>query len=164
MNCSDLSQIKNHIYSQELFNMEGQKVAEISRKKMALRITYHIYSGPEMTERRATLNLRHTGLHKKAHVYVYQAPFASKDDPTNIDNMEPEILIKAKTVNNCPTISEVEIVNEKTGEVYAEISKERAREVLEETSAKTYLLSVKSGVDVAFMVMCAVFFNIAVKL
>ncbi|KAL5272510.1 hypothetical protein ACHWQZ_G000646 [Mnemiopsis leidyi] len=161
---NDVFQVKNHVYSQELYNMEGQKVAEITRKKMASRITYHIYSGSEMTERRATLNLRHSGLQKKAHVYIYQPPFASREDPTNIDDMEPDIIIKAKTGNNCPSIGEVEIINKNTGEEYAEISKEKAREVLGETSSRTFLLTVKSGVDVGFMVMCAVFFNIAVKL
>ena len=155
--------MRNHIFSHELFDMYGRKVAELVRKKFAWRITYHIYSGFDMIQRRATLHLRHFEFRKKGHVYIYQPPYATRDDPTNIDNMEPDIIIKSENVNFFQLVSEVKMFSGRTGEEYAEISKDRANAVLGETSMQTYLLTVKPGVDVGLMVMCALFFNIAVK-
>ena len=144
--------------------MYGRKIAELVRKKFAWRITYHIYSGFEMIQRRATLHLRHFEFRKKGHVYIYQPPYATRNDPTNIDNMEPDIIIKSDDINFFRIVSEVKIYSGPTGEEYAEISKEKANVVLgDTTSIQTYLLTVKPGVDVGLMVMCTLFFNIAVK-
>ena len=77
--------------------------------------------------------------------------------------MEPNIIIKSENVNFFSRISEVKMFNAQTEEEYANISKERANEVLDNPSSQTYLLTVKPGVDVGLMCMCALFFNIAVK-
>ena len=143
--------------------MNGRKVAELVRKKFSWRITFHIYSGFEFIQRRATFHLRHLEFRKKAHVYIYQPPYATRDDPTDIDNMEPDIIIKSENVNFFSLISEVKMFNGQTEEEYADISKEKAQQVLADTTMQTYLLTVKPGVDVGLMCMCAVFFNIAVK-
>ena len=141
--------------------MEGNKVADLVKKKMAIRITFHIYAGDEMSERRATMNLRAMSLKKKAHVYLYDPPYPSQDDPTDLGDMKPALKIKAE---NCGSwISEAKIVNAETKEVYAEMSKSAAKEELEEAGCKTYVMTVKPGVDVAFMSMCALFFNVAIK-
>ena len=156
-------QVRNHVSSHELFDPEGQKVAELVKKQLAWRITYHIYSGLDMIERHATLNLRHLESPNKAHVSIYQPPYATRHDPTNIDDLEPDFIIQSENVNFIRRMSEVKILNASTEEEYANISKEKAKEVLDNPSNQTYLLTVKPGVDVGLMCMCALFFNIAVK-
>ena len=119
--------------------MNGRKVAELVRKKFSWRTTFHIYSGFEFIQRRATLHLRHFEFRKKAHVYIYQPPYATRDDPTDIDNMEPDIIIKSENVNFFSLISEVKMFNGQTEEEYADISKEKAQQVLADTTMQTYL-------------------------
>jgi len=75
--------------------MEGNKLAELVKKKMAMRVTYHIYMGEEMSERRATLNLRAMTFKKKAHVYLLEAPYPSRDDSTELPD-KPALKIQAE--------------------------------------------------------------------
>ena len=149
------------MFSQEIQDMEGNQIAELVKKKMAMRITYHLYSGEEMAERRGSMNLRAMTVKKKAHVYLYEPPYLTRDDSTDLSDMKPALKIKAENWGNW--IKETKIVNAETGEEYAELSKSAAKEELEETSCKAYVMTIKPGVDVAFMCACAVFFNVAIK-
>ena len=149
------------MFSQEIQDMEGNQIAELVKKKMAMRITYHLYSGEEMAERRGSMNLRAMTVKKKAHVYLYEPPYLTRDDSTDLSDMKPALKIKAENCGNW--IKETKIVNAETGEEYAEFSKSAAKEELDKANCKSYVLKIKSGVDVAFMCICAVFFNVAIK-
>ena len=153
-------EVKNKMFSHQIFDMEGNMVADLVRKKMAMRVTFHLYTGEDMKDRRATLNLRQCSCKKKAHVYIYDAPYLTREDSTNLDGMQPLLKIKAE---NCGAfIKESKIFNGDSGEEYAVLSKSGAREV-EGAPGRTYLLTVKPGVDVALMCACAVLFNVAIK-
>ena len=91
----------------ELLDMSGNKVAEVKKKQMAMRVTFHLYTGFEMSERRATLNLRSMKCKKKAHVYLYEDPYPSHDDPTDLDNMKPALKIQAENWGNWIKVNSV---------------------------------------------------------
>jgi hypothetical protein len=145
----------------EIQDLEGNKVAELVKKKMAIRITFHLYTGEDMAERRATMNLRAMTMKKKAHIYLYEPPYPTREDSTDLDGMKPALKIKAENWGNW--IKESKIVDGETGEVYAEMSKSAAKEELEDAGCKTYVMTIRPGVDVALMCMCAVFFNVALR-
>ena len=113
----------------------------------------HIYTGPEGQDRKVTLNLRNMKIYKKAHVYILQTPL-TKDDPTELDDLKPDIKIESETSNFFKVLKEVKIYDTQMEEEYARMSK---------TSTFNYVLKVKPGVDHAFMCLCAVFFNSVVK-
>ena len=87
-------QVKNSLLGHELLDISGRKVAELVQKKMACRLTFHIYSGFETKDRKATLNLRIWKFKKKAHVYIYNEPFSTREDPTDLSNKKPDIIIE----------------------------------------------------------------------
>ena len=63
------------MHSNQIFDMEGNKVAELVEKKMAMKVTFHLYTGEDMKDRRTTLNLRQWKFKKEVHVYIYDAPY-----------------------------------------------------------------------------------------
>ena len=154
-------EVKNKMFSNQIFDMEGNMVADLVKKNMAMRITFHLYTGEDMKDRRATLNLREWNCKKKVHVYMYDAPYLKREDSTNLDGMQP--LLKIKAENRGASIKESKIFNGDSGEEYAVLSKSGAKEEVEGATGRTYLLTVKPGVDVALMCACAVLFNVVIK-
>ena len=153
--------IENSFNTHSVIDAYDRRILKLVRKCAAWTLTYHIYSGDTLTERRATVKLAPWKCNKVAWVYTYSPPYPTPDDPTDLSVMKPAFMMQASTCGNM--IKDVEITNPDTGEVYATMNRAKAKELFPDCPKRHYALTVKSGVDYAFMTACAVLFNSMVK-
>ena len=137
--------IKNSFKTHSVIDAYDRRILKLVRMFRAWTYIYHIYSGDDLRERRATLKLAPCKVNKVVWVYTYSPPYPTPDDPTDTSIMKPAFMMQANTCTNL--IKNVEISNPDTDEVYATMNKAKAKVLFSDCPKWHYALTVKSGVD-----------------